>query len=160
MDVRRYKKIKSIVDKLIAPSIRLIKRSRKRSSMPYRDIETILRIFFPKTRLEPTGKGFYKRVFVIHSHRRRLVLKIGRSKRHIRKDYTTYKRLPENVRNRHFAKIYWADGLFMLQKYGRADEGSPGRTGSLETYWRSVPTTRRERSERDEIRPRVQDCRR
>jgi len=51
--------------------------------MPYRDIETILRIF---TKLRPTGKGFFKRVFVIHSHKRKLVLKIGRSKRHIRKD--------------------------------------------------------------------------
>jgi hypothetical protein len=119
MDTYRYKKIKSVVDELIEPSIRLIKRTRKRRTMPFKDIEKMLKIFFPRTKFHQTGKGFFKHVFVIHSHKRRLVLKIGRSKRHIRKDYVTYLRLPANVRNRYFAKIYWADGLFMLQKYGR-----------------------------------------
>lgn len=119
MDRLRYKKIKSVVDKLHAPSIRLIKQSRKRRSMPYKDIETILKIFFPRTKFHKTGKGFFKHVFVVHSSKRKLVLKIGRSPRHIRKDHTTYRRLSEKIPNKYFAKIYWADGLFMLQKYGR-----------------------------------------
>lgn len=115
----RYKKIRFVVRELLAPSIRLIRRSRQRRTMPYLDIEAILKIFFPRTKHHQTGQGFFKHVFVIHSNRRKLVLKIGRRPKHIRKDYLTYCRLPENVRNRYFAKIYWIDGLFMLQKYGR-----------------------------------------
>ena len=126
MKSERYRKIKVVVDDLVAPSIRLIKRTHKRRTMPYKDIETILKIFFPRTKFHATGKGFFKHVFVIHSHKRRLVLKIGRSKKHIRKDHRTYLSLPESVRNRYFAKIYWADGLFMLQKYGRPAK-IPGR---------------------------------
>ena len=115
----RYKKIKDLVEKVIEPSIAIIKRTRKRKSMPFKDIEKILNIFFPKTKHYETGKGFYKHVYVIHSDKRKLVLKIGRSKKHIRKDVTTYQRLPENIRNRYFAKIYWRHNLFLLQKYGK-----------------------------------------
>lgn len=115
----RYKKVKIVVDDLIDPSIRYIKRSRKRRTMPYREIETILKIFFPRTKFHARDKGVFKHVFVIHSHKRRLALKIGRSTSHIRKDHQTYLSLPKDIRNRYFAKIYWADGLFMLQNYGR-----------------------------------------
>lgn len=58
-------------------------------------------------------------MFVIHSNKRKLVLKIGRSKKHIIKDFKTYHQLPSSIRNRYFAKIYWVKSLFMLQKYGK-----------------------------------------
>lgn len=115
----RHKKIHDLVAKILEPSIYFIKKSRKRESMPFKEIEKIINIFFPRTRYYETGKGFFKHVFVIHSSKRKLVLKIGRSKKHIRKDFTTYNHLPSNIRNRYFAKIYWRRGLFMLQKYGK-----------------------------------------
>jgi len=120
---KRYKKIKSLVERVVEPSVDFIKRSRKRTTTPFKEIEAILKVFFPRTKHEDSKNGFFKHVFVIHSSSRRLVLKMGRSKKHIRKDYVTYKRLCDSASsaraNRHFAKIYWRTGLFMLQKYGK-----------------------------------------
>lgn len=115
----RYQKVNDMVVKVIEPSISIIKRARKRNTMPFRDIESILKIVFPRTKYYESNKGFFKHVFVIHSDKRKLVLKIGRARKHIKKDYKTYKSLPKNIRNRYFAKIYWIHNLFMLQKYGR-----------------------------------------
>jgi hypothetical protein len=115
----RYRKISDLVVKVIEPSIGIIKRTRKRRSMPFKEIEKILNVFFPKTKHYKTAKGFYKHVFVIHSDKKKLVLKIGRSNKHIRKDFATYKSLPANIKNRYFAKIYWRHNLFMLQKFGK-----------------------------------------
>jgi hypothetical protein len=115
----RYRKIFDLVEKIIKPSIDIIKRTRKRKTMPFKEIEKIINVFFPRTKHYKMAKGFYKHVFVIHSDKRKLVLKIGRSKIHLRKDITTYKRLPVSIRNRYFAKIYWRHNLFMLQKYGK-----------------------------------------
>ncbi len=120
----KYKKIKEVIDNIIEPSIKFIKRSRNRKTMPFNEIEKIINIFFPKTKHYKREKGFYKNVFIIHSKKRKIVLKIGRSKRHVQKDYITYrsfcKRMGDERRaNRYFAKIYWREGLFMLQKYGK-----------------------------------------
>lgn len=115
----RYQKIKDLVENVIEPSINFIKRTRKRNSMPFKDIESMIKIFFPKTKYTETGKGFFKHVFVVHSNKKNLVLKIGRSKKHIRKDYTTYKMVVKNGGGKYFAKIHWRHNLFMLQKYGK-----------------------------------------
>lgn len=115
----RYRKIYDLVVEVIEPSISIIKRARKRRTMPFKEIEKIMNVFFPRTRHIKTAKGFYKHVFVIHSDKKKLVLKIGRSNKHIRKDLTTYESLPVNIRNRYFGKIYWRHNLFMLQKYGK-----------------------------------------
>ena len=119
----RYKKIKKLVEEIIQPSLFFIKRSRGRSNTPFKEIELILNIFFPKTKHHESGKGYWKHVFVIHSGKKKLVLKMGRSKRSIQKDFTTYnrtcKRLNKRKANRYFAKIYWRTDLSMLQKYGR-----------------------------------------
>lgn len=115
----KYKKIRKLVETVIEPSIKYIKTSRKRKTMPYKDIEKLINIFYPRTSYEEVNKGAFKHVYVIHSNKRKLVLKIGRSKRHINKDYKTYLQIPETVRNRYFAKIYWTHNLFMLQKYGK-----------------------------------------
>ena len=115
----RYRKIFDLVVKVIEPSIGIIKRARKIETMPFKDIEKLINIFFPKTKHFETAKGFYKHVFVIHSDKKKLVLKIGRSRKDMRKDFVTYKKLPASIRNRYFAKIYWRRNLFMLQKYGK-----------------------------------------
>lgn len=115
----RHKKIHNSVINILESSISFIKKSRKRKSMPFKDVEKIINIFFPRTKNHKIGKGFFKHVFVINSGKKKLALKIGRSKRHIQKDYTTYRSLPLNIRNRYFAKIYWRKDLFMLQKYGK-----------------------------------------
>src|SRR5260370_3503303 len=119
----RYKKIKSLVEQVVKPFIKFIKTSRGRTTMPFKEIEAILKVFFPRTKQADTRQGFFKHVFIIHSSSRKLVLKIGRSKRHIQKDYTTYTQLCDRANprraNEHFAKIYWRTGLFMLQKYGK-----------------------------------------
>jgi hypothetical protein len=116
----KHKKIKRLAERVIKLAIQFIKKSRQRKSMPFKDLEAILKIFFPKTKHHKTGKGFFKHVFIIHSNKKKLVLKIGRREKDIRKDYATYLSLPKSVRNIYFAKIYWIDGLFMLQKYGKA----------------------------------------
>lgn len=118
-----YKKIKDLVEKVIEPSIDFIKSTKKRGTMPFKDIESILKILFPKTKYHKTGKGFFKHVFAIHFNKKKFALKMGRSKKDIRKDYTTYtqlcKRLGEKKAKKNFAKIYWRTNLFILQKYGR-----------------------------------------
>lgn len=115
----RYKKIKNLVETVIEPSIKYIKTTRKRKNMPYGDIENLVKIFYPKTKYEEINNGAFKHVYVIHSNKRKLVLKVGRAKRRINKDHKTYLHMPENVRNRYFAKIYWTHNIFMLQKYGK-----------------------------------------
>jgi hypothetical protein len=119
----RYAKIKSLVENVVQPSVDYIKSSRGRTTTPFREIEAILKIFFPRTRHEESKSGFFKHVFIIHSSKRKLVLKMGRRRKDVRKDYITYRQLCKRAgtkkANRHYAKIYWRTGLFMLQKYGK-----------------------------------------
>lgn len=119
----RYKKIKSFVEQVVEPSVEFIKRSRGRTTTPFKETEAFLKVFFPHTKHQDSKKGYFKHVFVIHSSSRKLVLKMGRSKKDIRKDYVTYQQLCRRANprtaNEYFAKIYWRTGLFMLQKYGK-----------------------------------------
>lgn len=119
----RYKKIKSLVENVVQLSVDFIKRSRSRTTTPFKETEAILKILFPRTKHEESKSGFFKHVFIIHSSTRKLVLKMGRKKKDVRKDYVTYsqlcKRVGTNKANRHYAKIYWRTGLFMLQKRGK-----------------------------------------
>jgi hypothetical protein len=112
----RYQKIKNLVEKVIYPLIRQI----RRKNMPYKDIELVLKILYPKTKYHKTGKGFFKHVFIIHSDKKKVALKIGRSKKDIRKDWITYERIKKAGGKRYFASVYWRSGLFMLQKYGKS----------------------------------------
>jgi hypothetical protein len=126
----RYKKIKDFVEEVLQPSVNFIKRSRNRSNMPFKEVRKVLGVFFPKTKHTGRGKGFFKQVFAIHFGKRKLALKMGRKRKDIRKDYTTYKQLCKHAgvkkANHNFAKIYWETGLFMLQKYGK-DVAVPAR---------------------------------
>lgn len=116
----RHGKINNLVKEL-ERLILFIKKSRKRRKMPFQEVEKILKILFPKTRHYKTGRGYFKRVFTIHDGKRKFVLKMG-GKKHVGKDYTTYRQLIRKVgekkAHRYFAKIYWREGSFMLQKYG------------------------------------------
>jgi len=119
----RYSKILNLTNEFLEPSIGLIKRFKGRKTTSHKDLEQIIKIFFPKTKHISSGKGYYKYVYIIHSQKTPLVLKEGKRK-DIRKDYNTYLSLPEEIRNRYFAKIYWRSdgGRFMLQKYGKRKE--------------------------------------
>lgn len=118
--IPKYKKILNLVDNYLELLIRSIQKARKITHIPHRDIENLVKIFFPRTKYMDSKNGFFKHVYIIHSDKKLLVLKEGKRK-DIRKDYNTYLNLSEKIRNRYFAKIYWRskDGRFMLQKYGK-----------------------------------------
>lgn len=134
----RYAKIKSLVENVVQPSVDFIKRSRGRTRTPFREIEAILKIFFPRTKHEESKSGFFKHVFIIHSSTRKLVLKMGRKRKDVRKDYVTYRQLCKRAgtkkANRHYAKIYWRTGLFMLQKYGKQVIVPPKKKRTLKAF--------------------------
>jgi len=119
----RYSTILRLTDEFLEPSIGLIKRFKHRKTTSHKDLEAMIKMFFPRTKHMRSSRGYFKRVYIIHSHKTPLVLKEGKRK-DIRKDYNTYLSLPEEVRNRYFAKIYWRSkgGKFMLQKYGKRKE--------------------------------------
>lgn len=121
----RYKRIRVFVDSVLMPSIKFLKKTRKRKLMPFKEIEALLNIYFPKTKNDPTGQGRYKRVFIIHYGKKKIALKIGRNNKDIRKDHTTYRHFSNKTGTRYFAKIYWRSGIFMLQKYGKGVSVSP-----------------------------------
>jgi len=115
----RYKRIYGLTNKVIKPLIKEIKKAKNTQRMPYKEIKIILDMLYPATKHQNVGRGYFKHVFIIHTKKRRLALKIGRGIKDMRKDAITYQKIPSNVRNRYFAKIYWTSGLFMLQKYGK-----------------------------------------
>jgi hypothetical protein len=61
--------------------------------------------------------GWHKIVFGIRSLGEKLVLKVG-SKRSIENDHRAYKRLPEGIRHKLFARIFWHTKYCLLQEYG------------------------------------------
>jgi hypothetical protein len=134
----KYKKIKALVEQVVQPSIDFIKSSRDRTTMPFKEIEAILKVFFPHTKHAESKHGFFKHVFIIHSSTRKLVLKVGRSNKDIRKDYVTYTQLCDRANpkraNQYFAKIYWRTGLFMLQKYGKEVAVPPNELKRLKQF--------------------------
>ncbi len=63
--------------------------------------------------------GWHKIVFGIKSAQQKIVLKVG-TKRSIENDHRAYKRLPESIRHRLFAHIFWHTRYCLLQEYGFA----------------------------------------
>jgi hypothetical protein len=61
--------------------------------------------------------GWHKVVFGFCPDERKIVLKVG-TKKSIEKDHQAYKRVPEVVRHRFFARIYWHTKYCLLQEYG------------------------------------------
>ncbi|OGJ15402.1 hypothetical protein A3K73_05870 [Candidatus Pacearchaeota archaeon RBG_13_36_9] len=120
MIFKKYKKILGVVNRILEPSIDLIQKSRKTKAIPYDEIERIIKTFFPRTSSIPSYGGFIKRVYIIHSDRKLLALKLG-ERADIKRDYNVYLSLPRKVRNRYFAEIYWRSkkGRFILQECGK-----------------------------------------
>jgi hypothetical protein len=61
--------------------------------------------------------GWHKIVFGIHSIDQKIVFKVG-PKESIENDHRAYKRVPENIRHKLFAKIFWHTKYCLLQEYG------------------------------------------
>jgi hypothetical protein len=61
--------------------------------------------------------GWHKIVFGIHSAEQKIVLKVG-AKGSIENDHRAYKRVPENMRHKLFARIFWHTKYCLLQEYG------------------------------------------
>ena len=89
---------------------------RKRKNFPKKIVEDVVRLMFPISNFE--GRGAFKEVHAIRSKAYRRVLKISNG-RSTRRDWKAYQRLPANIRNRYFAKIYWNTKYCQLQKFGR-----------------------------------------
>jgi hypothetical protein len=61
--------------------------------------------------------GWHKIVFGIHSLDQKIVLKIG-TRKSVENDHRAYKRVPENLRHKIFARIFWHTKYCLLQEYG------------------------------------------
>ena len=61
--------------------------------------------------------GWHKIVFGVHSIDQKIVLKVG-PKNSIENDHRVYKRVPENIRHKLFARIFWHTKYCLLQEYG------------------------------------------
>jgi hypothetical protein len=117
--------------KLIDDLIDVYKQSRGTPFIPPIEIKTIITQVFP--RLVPESDGWHKVVFRIRSEDGDLVLKIGR-KEAIENDHRVYKRLPESVRHRLFAKMYWHTKYCLLQEYGSKTQISPAEVNKLREF--------------------------
>ena len=85
------------------------------SVIPQEQLKSIVLKNFPD--LYVTNVGWHKIVFGIHSIDQKIVLKVG-SKNSIENDHRAYKRVPENMRHKLFARIFWHTKYCLLQEYG------------------------------------------
>jgi hypothetical protein len=99
--------------------------------IPPTDIKAIITRVFPS--LVPESNGWHKVVFRIRSEDGDLVLKIGR-KEAIENDHRVYKRLPESVRHKLFARMYWHTKYCLLQEYGSITQISPAELNKLREF--------------------------
>lgn len=74
--------------------------------------------------------GWHKIVFGIRSIDHRIVLKVG-TKRSIENDHRAYKRVPDTVRHRLFAKIFWHTKYCLLQEYGFPANVTPNQLAEI-----------------------------
>lgn len=61
--------------------------------------------------------GWHKIVFGVYSMDQKIVLKVG-PKNSIENDHRAYKRVPENMRHKVFARIFWHTKYCLLQEFG------------------------------------------
>jgi hypothetical protein len=106
------KKRAEIVDLVITH----YKRARGLRNFPKRIVADIVGLLFPHSGFE--GRGVFKEVHSVHSRARKLVLKLSHAKS-TKRDWKVYQRLPDRIRNRYFAKIYWHTKYCSLQKFGK-----------------------------------------
>jgi hypothetical protein len=104
------------------------KRIRKRTSFPHKEVGSIIHFLFPGGSY--SGRGAFKTVHKVSSRAKTLVLKTSHFK-NITQDVRAYKKLPQTLRNRYLAKIYWRTKYCLLQKYGRKVTMPPMELGRL-----------------------------
>ena len=92
------------------------KKVRGRKSFPKKILADIVPLIFPGS--DYKDRGFFKVVHTVHSPAHKRVLKLSHAKS-TKRDWEVYRRLPANIRNRYFAKIYWHTKYCLLQKYGK-----------------------------------------
>lgn len=134
----RYSRIQSFSLEVLKPIIEHVKKIKKTNRMPWKELESILKILYPHTKYEKVSSGYFKHVFIIHNNTRWFALKIGRNSKHIRKDFKTYNDLPRKSRNRYYAKIFWATDIFMLQKWGAKVKVPPDEVKRLKEWGRKA----------------------
>jgi len=134
----RYSRIQNFSIEVLKPIIEHLRKIKKMNSMPWKQIESILKILYPDTKYEEVSKGYFKHVFIIHTNTRWFALKIAKDSKHIRKDFKTYNDLPPKSRNRNYAEIYWARDIFMLQKWGEKVEVPLDEVKRLKKWGRKV----------------------
>lgn len=137
----RYKKIHDFAIEVLKPVIEHLKKIKKTNRMPWKELEAIFKILYPDTKYKKVAKGYFKHVFVIHTDRKWFALKIGRNAKDIKKDYITYislkKSLSERAVHRNYAKIYWAEDIFMLQKWGKRTAVTKNELNRLRKWGKS-----------------------
>ncbi|MGE5533214.1 MAG: hypothetical protein ACM3UL_00705 [Ignavibacteria bacterium] len=79
------------------------------------ELEKIVLRNFPDLYVKDVG--WHKIVFGIRSVDQKIVLKVG-SKRIIENDHRAYKQVPESMRHKLFARIFWHTKHCLLQEYG------------------------------------------
>ena len=85
------------------------------SVIPQEQLKSLVLKNYPD--LYVANVGWHKIVFGIHSIDQKIVLKVG-SKNSIEGDHRAYKRVPENMRHKLFARIFWHTKYCLLQEYG------------------------------------------
>ena len=83
--------------------------------IPQEELKNLILKNFPDLSL--TDVGWHKIVFSIQLTDRKIVLKVG-PKKSIENDHRAYKRVPENMRHKLFARIFWHTKYCLLQEYG------------------------------------------
>ncbi|MCX5698181.1 MAG: hypothetical protein NTX01_00560 [Candidatus Omnitrophica bacterium] len=114
----RYKRFKRIAQKaeFIDEFIDHYRRIRRRISFPHKAAETVIKLLFPRSK--HLGRGAYKSVYYVYSQERDLVLKLSPTK-NLKRDFKVYEKVPETIRNRYIAKMYWHTRYCLLQKLGK-----------------------------------------
>lgn len=114
------------------------KKIRHRTSFPHKEVASIIHFLFPGSSY--SGRGAFKTVHRVSSRTRDLVLKTS-NRRNIRNDERAYRRLPSNIGNRYFAKVYWRTKYCLLQKFGKSEKGPPERLKKLKSIARQYGLT-------------------
>ena len=94
--------------------IDLISDINRKNRMPHQMFRKLVVLLFPKAKNVTKGVSAFKTVYKITE---KLVVNYGDHK-HIMNDKKAYNRIPQKIRNRHFAKIYWHTKYTYLQKLG------------------------------------------
>ena len=85
------------------------------SVIPQEELKKLVLKNFPDFYVQ--NVGWHKIVFCIRSIDQKIVLKVG-PKSSIENDHRTYKRVPENLRHKVFARIFWHTKYCLLQEFG------------------------------------------